>query len=46
MTSQDWTRLGQGILARLGGRCEGEREVPGQVDTVGVVVDCWLMMAI
>ena len=46
MTSQERTGLGQGVLSGLGGGGEGEGEVPGQVDAVGVVVDCRLVMAI
>ena len=39
--------LGRGILKRrLGGRSEEERNVSAQVDTVGVVVDGRLMVAI
>ena len=39
--------LGRGILKRrLGGRSEEERDVSAQVNTVGVVVDSRLMVAI
>ena len=46
MTIQERGGLGQGVLPGRGGGGEGEGEVPGQVDAVGVVVDCRLVTAV